>query len=97
MKKLKPLTLEENEKLSKDMRKAQEILEPWLERLCESYGVKCKEAHLMREVLRILSGRIRIEMDFRWYQIEEIKELSEKNPFSNNRSPYLGTDIIHYI
>ncbi len=94
MKKLKPLTFEEHEKLAKDMRQAQEIMEPWLERLWQAYGVKSKDASQLFQVLNLLSSKMCCQLDNRYYEIHATEEEHEK--FIGHRSPYYGSGKVAY-
>lgn len=95
MKKLKPLTLEEHKALALDMRKAQEIMEPWLQRLWEAYGVKSKDASQLFQVLNLLSSKMCCQLDNRYYQTPITEK--EHAEFLGHKSPYYGNGKVAYI
>ena len=88
MKKCIPLTFEEHEEIAKDLKSAQEILEPWLEKLWGAYGVKCKEAQHMHKVLNLVSSKICNELDNRWWE-KQGSTYSDSKYWGKN-SPYYG-------
>jgi len=83
-KKLNPLNEEEHRKLASDLRKAQEILEPYMERLWQAYGVKSKEANQLFKVLNLVSSQLCNSLDNRWYQIPNL----EHSPYYDSGKSY---------
>jgi hypothetical protein len=79
MKKI-PLTKEEHEKLAEDLRKSQEILEPWMDRFFQAYSVKSRECKDLHYVLNLLSSKICDHQDDHWYRLGN----------DTNDSPYYG-------
>lgn len=92
MKKTKPLTFIEHIELAKDLRKAQEILQPWLEKLWQSYGVNSSEASQMYQVLNLLSSKLCCKLDDKWYKIMNELPLEDQT----NTSPYYGKNKSAY-
>jgi hypothetical protein len=88
LKKCIPLTFEQHEQLAKDLRISQEILEPWLEKLWKAYGVKCKEAAQLHQILNLLSSKIFCSLDERWYKIEVNDQTDPK--YTGHSCPYYG-------
>lgn len=87
--KLKPLTFEEHENLAKDLRLAQEILEPWLEKLWKAYGVKHINGKNMWNILNLLSSKICNTLSTEWYKIPT-KDLEAGDPNLGHNCPYYG-------
>jgi uncharacterized protein YbaR (Trm112 family) len=90
MSRLIPLTREEHKQFAKDMRVAQELIEPWLERTWKGKGVKSKQARLVFQVLNILSSKLCNELDNDWYEIRD--GIGE-----GHKSPYYGSGKCAYI
>ena len=81
MKKKVPLTKEDHLKLAKDLRKAQEILEPWVDRFYDAYSVRGKEVGQLLLVLRFLSSKICCVQDNHWYQIPHSQNEGHNTPY----------------
>ena len=75
-----PLDHEEHRELASDLRKAQEILEPWMNRFNNAYSVNGKEVAELRRVLNLLSSKICNTQDNHYYKL----------PDDGHRSPYYG-------
>ena len=79
----KPLSKEEHIQLAKDLRKAQEILEPWMDTFYKTYPVNGKECRELKTVLNLLSSKICCSQDNHWYKI----------PYGDqdHKTPYYGS------
>lgn len=80
--KLKKISKEEHLKCAKDLRKAQEILEPWMHRFWEAYPRNDARSIAMRKVLNILSSKLCCLLDDDWYEDED------------DKTPYYGSGKI---
>ena len=89
-KKLQPLSSEEHKHVAKDLRKAQEILEPMMEKIYKSYGVNSKESKQLHTVLNLLSSKMCASLDNRWYQLSRIE-------IEGHSSPYYGSGKVAWI
>lgn len=85
-----PLDKEEHLELARDLRKAQEILEPWMQRFNHAYSVNGKEVKELWKVLNLLSSKICDTQDNHWYRLEEAKE-------DGHISPYYGKGKVGWI
>jgi hypothetical protein len=77
-----PLSFEDHEELADDLRKAQEILERWVQRFNYAYSVNGREVKELKMVLNLLSSKICCTQDD-WYQ--QLPELED-----DQKSPYYG-------
>lgn len=75
-----PLDRDEHIEFAKDLRKAQEILEPWANRLNNAYSVNGKEVAQLKTVLNLLSSKICNTQDTHYCRLA-----NEGHP-----SPYYG-------
>lgn len=80
-----PLTIDEHLKLAKDLRAAQEILQPWLDRFYKAYSVNGKEVNQLWRVLNLLSSQICNTQDDQWFRI------------TDKKTPYYGNGKRAYI
>lgn len=92
--KLKPLTFKEHEDLAKDLRTAQEILEPWLEKLWKAYGVNHKNGKEMWKILNLLSSKICNSLSNEWYKMKEDDAFNKNNEL--NKCPYYGDKCAYF-
>ncbi len=88
--KKEPLDLMEHKELAKDLRKAQEVLEPWMERFYHAYSVNGKECKEIKKALNLLSSKICCTQDNHWYALEESKT-------EGNNTPYYGSGKCAWI
>jgi len=84
-----PLSFEEHEELAKDLKMAQQILEPWMDRFYHAYSVNGKECKHLHNVLNLLSSKICNDQDNHWYTLPT-DSLSEDDPNRAHNSPYYG-------
>jgi len=77
----KPLTKEEHEVLAKDLRKAQEILEPYMQKLYDAYGVNSLPSKQLKKTLNLLSSKLCCSLEDRWFYVKNKED---------NSSPYYG-------
>jgi hypothetical protein len=79
-----PIDFHEHKELASDLIKAQEILEPWMDRFYLAYSVNGKEVKNLHSVLKLLSSIIRFEQDYHWSKLHiECSSLDERL-----KSPY---------
>lgn len=75
-----PLDKDEHFELASDLRNAQEILEPWVNRFNNAYSVNGKEVAELKKVLNLLSCKICNTQDNHYYKL----------PGNQHDSPYYG-------
>ena len=68
-----PMTKEEHIKFAEDLRKCQEILEPWLQVLHESTPMRSRQCNAMHEVLRVVSSKMGIYQELAWFKLDQGK------------------------
>ncbi len=82
------LDIDEHKELALDLRKAQEILEPWVNRFYIAYSVNGKQVAELKKVLRLLSSTICSTQDNEFYNDCHTNE---------HDSPYYGSGKIAWI
>ncbi len=90
-----PLDIEEHIELASDLRKCQEILEPWMDRFSYAYSSKSKERQQIWTVLNLLSSKICHLQDNHFHNIHDIR--FEKDPYFGMKSPYYGSGKVAWI
>ncbi len=86
------LSFEEHEEFASDLLKAQNILQPWVQRFYYAYSVNGKEVKQLINVLNLLSSKICCTQDDVWWTKQ--KKTYKDNKFCGKDSPYYGTGKI---
>ncbi len=90
------LDLDEHAELANDLRIAQNILEPWVERFYKAYSVNGNEVKQLKTVLNLLSSKICDTQDNYWY--EQLCENEKKLVGTeHSTSPYYGKGKIAWL
>jgi hypothetical protein len=76
-----PLDKEEHVELAADLRAAQKILEPWVQRFYHAYPVNGKEVKELIKTLNLLSSKICSTQDSHWYSLKETEVDGHNCPY----------------